>query len=129
MTIPVAEPNPHARKLPSDTAAAVDPAGGGGDRCARRGGLRLVAAGAREVSEAIPEELLAGGRGRASETSAVARRLRLAGPLQLELLSARQGPEPEVVWGSLPERAREQVLVLLARLIGSGAVEEQQGGC
>jgi hypothetical protein len=30
------------------------------------------------------------------------------------------------VWASLPERSREAVLVLLARLIGSGAVEEEQ---
>jgi hypothetical protein len=45
--------------------------------------------------------------------------------VQLELVSGREGPGPEVVWASLPERAREQVLVLLARLIDTGAVAEE----
>lgn len=54
-----------------------------------------------------------------------ARRLRVAPPVQLELLCDRQGPRPEVVWASLPERTRETVLVLLARLIGAGAIEAQ----
>jgi len=49
----------------------------------------------------------------------------MAAPVQLELVSGRQGPGPEVVWASLPERCREAVLVLLARLIDSGAVEEE----
>ncbi|MGO9750754.1 MAG: hypothetical protein ACLP8S_13405 [Solirubrobacteraceae bacterium] len=62
-----------------------------------------------------------GGAGRA------AGRLRLAGSVQLELVCGRQGPRPEVVWGSLPERTREAVLVLLARLIDAGAVDEE--GC
>jgi hypothetical protein len=30
------------------------------------------------------------------------------------------------VWSSLPEHSRQAVLVLLARLTGSGAVEEEE---
>ena len=55
-----------------------------------------------------------------------ARRLRLAAPVQLELVSARERPRPEVVWACLPEPSREAVLVLLARLIGSGALERPE---
>jgi hypothetical protein len=58
----------------------------------------------------------------------VARRLRTAPPAQLELVSVREGPGPEVVWASLPDRVRESVLVLLARLIGVGAVDEEGAG-
>jgi hypothetical protein len=32
-----------------------------------------------------------------------------------------------LVWATLPEQAREQVLVLLARLIDTGAVAEGEG--
>lgn len=62
-----------------------------------------------------------GGGGR----SGPVRRLRVAPPVQLELVCGRQGPPPEVVWASLPEPAREAVLGLLARLIGAGAVEQE----
>jgi len=55
----------------------------------------------------------------------LARRLRVAPPVQLELVSDREGPKPEAVWASLPEQARGAVLVLLARLIGAGAVEQE----
>jgi hypothetical protein len=78
MTISAAEPDPRARELASDRAAAP------------------------------------------------VRRLRLAAPVQLELVSVREGPSPEVVWACLPERSREAVLVLLARLIGSGALEQPE---
>jgi hypothetical protein len=44
----------------------------------------------------------------------------LAPPVQLELISAAQGPGPNVVWASLPQRSREIVLALLARLIDTG---------
>ena len=67
------------------------------------------------------------GRSQELGPSRDARRLRLAAPVQLELVSGREGPRPEVVWASLPERTRETVLVLLARLIGSGAIEEPEG--
>jgi len=46
--------------------------------------------------------------------------------VQLEFVSGRQGPGPEVVWASLPERCRDAVLVLLARLIDSGAFEGEE---
>lgn len=53
------------------------------------------------------------------------RRLRVAPAVELELVPEREGPRPEVVWASLPERAREAVLALLARLIDAGAVERE----
>jgi hypothetical protein len=53
-----------------------------------------------------------------------ARRLRLAPAVQLELVCEPEGSRREVVWASLPEQTREAVLVLLARLIGAGVVEE-----
>ncbi len=56
-----------------------------------------------------------------------ARRLRLAPAVQLELVDEREGPRPEVVWAALPELTREALLVLLARLIGAGAVEDEDG--
>ncbi|MGZ4172534.1 MAG: hypothetical protein ACXVRN_14325 [Solirubrobacteraceae bacterium] len=95
MTIPAPEPDPGSSQRASNASA-----GGGGRVASRRGELRLVTA--------------AGG----------ARRLRAAAPVQLELVSGRDGSGPEVVWASLPEQAREQVLVLLARMIDSGAVAE-----
>jgi len=89
---------------------------------------RLLAAGGPDGSHRIPDadvRFLAERRGSSGGASAAARRLRTAAPVQLELVSGRQGPGPEVVWASLPERCREAVLVLLARLIDSGAVEEE----
>jgi hypothetical protein len=121
MTIPVAEPDP-------DTRRSSDAVAGAGDRSApARGELRLVAAGERGAARGVPEPgaapaIVAPARGE----GAPARRLRLAAPVQLELVSAREGRGPEVVWASLPERTREMVLMLLARLIGVGAVEEPE---
>jgi hypothetical protein len=131
MTIPAPEPDPYARERASDGAAAAG-AVVGGDRAAAGGGeLRLLVAPEREDPRAVPEpgaRPSIDGPGRLRGSSAQGRRLRLAPPVQLELVSDRKRPRPEVVWASLPERAREQVLVLLARLIGSGAVEESEGG-
>ena len=105
MTIPAPEPDPESSERAGDAL--------GGDRpMLGRGELRLVAAVERDDSRPI----------------GAARRLLTAPPAQLELLSGRDGPGPEMVWVSLPERSREQVLVLLARLIDSGAVEQQEGG-
>lgn len=88
--------------------------------------LRLLSAGG--VDGWIPDagvRLSCEGREPEGGGSAAARRLRTAASVQLELVSGRQGAGPEVVWASLPERCREAVLVLLARLIDSGAVEEE----
>jgi hypothetical protein len=122
MTITAPEPDSSARERASDGAVV-----GGSDRAASgRGELRLLVSPERDDPRAIPE-LGAGpstdGRGPLGGASARGRRLRLAAPVQLELVSGREGPRPEVVWASLPERAREAVLVLLARLIGAAAVE------
>jgi hypothetical protein len=104
MTIPAPEPDP------GSSEHASDPVAGGGERLAPgRGELRLVAAAERDGSRAV------GGP----------RRLRAAPPVQLELVSGREGLGPEVVWATLPEQARERVLVLLARLIDTGAVAEE----
>jgi hypothetical protein len=104
MTIPAPESDPGSSERASDASA-----GGDGRVASGRGELRLVAVAERDGSRAV------GGT----------RRLRAAPPVQLELVSGREGPGPEVVWASLPERAREQVLVLLARLIDTGAVAEE----
>jgi hypothetical protein len=106
MTIPAPEPDPDSSERAGDAAA------GRGDRpLPGGGGLQLVAAAARDDSLAV----------------GAARRLRTAPPVQLELVSGRDGPGPEVVWASLPERARERVPVLLARPIDAGAVEREGG--
>jgi hypothetical protein len=103
MTIPAPEPDPGSSKRASDASAAGDARAVSG-----RGELRLVAATEHDGPRAV----------------GATRRLRAAPPVQLELVSGREGPGPEVVWASLPEQAREQVLVLLARLIDTGAVAE-----
>jgi hypothetical protein len=104
MTIPAPEPDLGSSERAGDASA------GGDERVASgRGELRLVAVAERDGSRAV------GG----------ARRLRAAPPVQLELVSGREGLGPEVVWATLPEQAREQVLVLLARLIDTGAVAEE----
>ncbi len=51
--------------------------------------------------------------------------LRLAPAVQLELVCDRESPRPEAVWASLPQQARETVLIVLARLIGAGAIERE----
>lgn len=122
MTISAAEPDPRARELASDRAAAIEPVAGGGV-------LVPLVAPQRHDRPAFPDAgAVSSAAGPAQSTGAAApvRRLRLASPVQLELVSAREGPRPEVVWASLPERSREVVLVLLARLIGSGAVEQPE---
>ena len=104
MTISAPEPDPDRRERPSDALV------GGADRSApSRGGLRLVGAAGRGDPRGV----------------GAARRLRTAPPVQLELVSKRDGPGPEVVWASLPDQARERVLVLLARLIDTGAVARE----
>jgi hypothetical protein len=104
MTIPAPEPDP------GSSERASDPVAGGGEPLApARGELQMVAAAERDGSRAV----------------VAARRLRAAPPVQLEFVSRREGPGPEVVWASLPEQARERVLVLLARLIDTGAVAEE----
>jgi hypothetical protein len=50
------------------------------------------------------------------------RRLRIAPPVQLQLVSLT-APAPTEVWPSLPEAAQRRVLVLLARLIARGVVD------
>jgi hypothetical protein len=51
------------------------------------------------------------------------RRLRIAAPLQLSLtLSLSEVPRGPQVWALLPDAARQQVLVLLARLIARGVI-------
>ena len=107
MTISAPEPDPDSSERASDAfAGGTDLVGAGG--AAGCGWWRAERAGR-------------GGVG-------AGRRLRTAPPVQLELVSGREGPGPEVVWASLPEQAREQVLVLLARLIDTGAVAEE-GAC
>jgi len=116
------EPDPDACQRATDGAAGLE-----NDRPPPdRRELRLVSpprdrhpSGAAAAAALPP----AGGES-CSAASARARRLRLAAPVQLELVSAREGPAPEVVWASLPQRSREIVLALLARLIDTGAVEQ-----
>jgi len=122
MTITTPEPEPPTRERASDSAAAV---AAGGERSApARGELVLLGARERKDGRAVPEAAASSPGGLAPASGAPARRLRLAPPVQLELVSEREGPRPEVVWASLPERTREAVLMLLARLIGAGAVEQ-----
>jgi hypothetical protein len=130
MTIPAPEPDPRARGRAGDCAAEPDAVAGGGERSAPgRGELRLLAAPERDADGrcVIPEaEAAVSPEGLDISSGTRARRLRLARPVQLELVSGRQGPGPEVVWASLPERSREAVLMLLGRLIDAGAVEERE---
>ena len=123
MTIPASEPDPHARGRASPNVAAAS--ADGGARSAVDGAGPAVPR--REDPGAVGKAATACSPGGAASWGGVpARRLRTAPPVQLELVAAGAGPEPEVVWASLPERSREAVLVLLARLIDSGAVEEEQ---
>jgi hypothetical protein len=51
------------------------------------------------------------------------RRLRIAAPVQLPLtLSSGEVPRGLQLWSALPDAVREQVLVLLARLIARGVI-------
>jgi hypothetical protein len=121
MTSPAPESDSSARQSASD-------ADDGGRLAAGRGELRLLAAPRLEDPGAAAGAVAvrsAGGLGAAPGPRALARRLRAAPPVQLELVCGRRGDGPGVVWASLPERSREQVLVLLARLIDAGALEQE----
>ena len=55
------------------------------------------------------------------------RRLRLAAPVQLPLDLPGAVPLGSERWAMLPEPARQAVLVLLARLIARGVLDEEVG--
>ena len=55
------------------------------------------------------------------------RRLRIAAPTQQALVIPGLAPSPHQRWFSLPEQTQSAVLVLLARLIARGVVEEEVG--
>lgn len=121
-TVPNPDPDSRPRSIDSATGAECE-------RQSPRGELRLVSAGRDDRHASVGAAVgcvPAGGEERGS-ASVAGRRLRLAPAVQLELLSGREGLPPEVVWASLPEGAREAVLVLLARLIDAGAVEDRGG--
>lgn len=121
MTIPVPEPESSARQSASDAAD-------GGRLAVRRGELRLLAAPVREdLGAAASAMRLSDELGAAPGPRPIARRLRAVPPVQLELVCGQRGDGPGVVWASLPERSRERVLVLLARLIDAGALEQEAG--
>src|SRR5450755_4010402 len=106
------EPDPDVRQHATDGAA-----GRGNDRQPpHRGELRLALGRRDDRYASAPAAVVcspAGGEF-CGDASARGRRLRLAGPVQLELVSAGAGPGPEVVWASL------------ARLIDTGAVEQPE---
>lgn len=55
--------------------------------------------------------------------------LRIASPVQLRLICVDTDQRSsEQVWAELPEATRQGVLVLLARLIARGAVDEEAVG-
>lgn len=132
MAIAASEPDPHATERLSDGAAvtgeeaalAEGQAGSPGGTASRRGGLRLIAGagpGGADGGTALAQAVApAGGE--------PARRLRIAPPAQLELIPAPEGPRAAAVWAGLPEEARQAVLVVLARLIGTGAIEREGEG-
>jgi hypothetical protein len=53
------------------------------------------------------------------------RRLRIAAPVQLPLDLPELPVGPTQRWATLPESARHTVLVLLARLISRGVLDEE----
>ena len=53
------------------------------------------------------------------------RRLRVIAPVQLSLVLGTESFRPEELWWLLPEEVRASVLVLLARLIARGVVDEE----
>lgn len=130
MTIPAPEPkapepNFHARERGGGSATELGAPAGDVERVVPRPGeLRLLVAPERDDAGMAPGVGSPTGAS-ALSGSASARRLRVAPPRQLELVSGRLGPRPEVVWASLPERSREAVLMLLSRLIDAGAVEQE----
>ena len=121
MTIVAPEPDPDAPQRATDGAAGLE----NDQPPPHRRELRLVSSPRdRHPSGAAAAALPPAGGESCSAASARARRLRLAAPVRLELVSADEGPAPEVVWASLPQRSRELVLALLARLIDSSTVEQ-----
>jgi hypothetical protein len=119
------EPDPDARQHATDGAAGPE-----NDRPPpHRGELRLVSGRRDDPYARAPAAAVCSPAGGEScgDASARGRRLRLAPPVQLELVSAGESPGPQVVWASLPQRSGEIVLALLARLIDAGAVEEVEG--
>jgi hypothetical protein len=124
MTIPASWPDPHARGRATERPVAAGGLAGEEARSLPGGGELVQLAASERGNPRAGAEAAASPLEGPGGTSAAARRLRLASPTQLELVSAGERPRPEVVWASLPERSREQVLLLLARLIDSGAVEE-----
>jgi len=123
MTMMAPEPDPDARQRATDddTASAEND-----HQPPHRGELRLVSPRRDDPHASVGGTAVCStlGGGSCGGASARGRRLRLASPVQLQLVSANEGRGPEVVWASLPQRSREIVLALLARLIDSGAVEE-----
>jgi hypothetical protein len=119
------EPDPDARQRATDGAAGPE-----NDRPPPHRGELLLVSGRRDdphVSAPTAAVSSPAGGESSGDASAWGRRLRLAPPVQLELVSGGEGPGPEVVWASLPQRSREMVLALLARLIDTGAVEDVEG--
>jgi hypothetical protein len=120
------QPDPDARQRATDGAAGLE-----NDRPPpHRGELRLVSGRRDDPHASGPAAAVCAsveGESSSGGASARGRRLRVAAPVQLELVSAGEGPAPEVIWASLAQRSREIVLVLLARLIDTGAVEELEG--
>ncbi len=117
------EPDPDSRQRATDGVAGPE-----NDRRPHPGELRLASGRRADPrASARPAGSSPAGGESCGGASARGRRLRLAPAVQLELVSAGEGPGPEVVWASLPHRSREMVLALLARLIDSGAVEGVEG--
>jgi hypothetical protein len=58
------------------------------------------------------------------------RRMRIVAPCQLGLLSEGLDPDPDagLVWAMLPEHNRETVLALLAQMIGTGIIDDDEAG-
>src|SRR4249920_2882140 len=113
------EPDPDARQRATDGAAGTE-----NDRPPPHRGELLLVSGRRDDPHASAPAAAVSSPAvgeSCGDASARGRRLRLAPPVQLELVSAGEGPGPEVVWASLPQRSREMVLALLARLIDTGA--------
>jgi|SoimicMinimDraft_4_1059732.scaffolds.fasta_scaffold86349_1 hypothetical protein len=54
------------------------------------------------------------------------RALRIAAPVQLVLPVDERHAEPAAIWHGLPEQARAQALMLLARLIRAGSLPSGQ---
>jgi hypothetical protein len=123
--------DPNARERVSDSATVSgglavdgDQRSVGGSRTGRAD-LRLLAAPDHGADRDAPVAAAADDVGPASASPERVRRLRIAPPLQLELGLAREESRAAVVWADLPEPTRQAVLVVLARLISAGAIDEE----